>query len=302
MKSQPLVSVVMPTFNTLEFISQAVDSILIQSHKNIELIIVDDGSTDGTQDYIMALKDVRINYHRFESNRGVIFARNYAISLAKGQFIALMDSDDISDPDRIRIQLEYMNRNDLDVCGAFNKTLNSKTGKIRFKKSFQDDVDLKALLTIYCSVCNPVMMMRSHIAKNHLYSEDFKHAEDYAYWCDIARSGVKMANVPQPLLTYRVHDSQISQMRKMEAGLSFQKARTNYVAAVTGGMAPPIPMKLSARLGTGLRFIRQLKRNFGSLSIKASYQIYAEFQFHRNGLLKPLVRLERWVVSIYSTL
>lgn len=302
MESNQLVSVVMPTFNAGKYIAQALSSILNQSYSNIEVLIIDDGSTDSTNEYVKSIIDNRVRYHRFDHNRGVIFARNFAISIAKGEFIALMDSDDISSLDRIEKQVRFMNERNLGACGAFNKTLDESTGKIRLKKSFTKNADLKALLTIYCSLCNPVMMMRSSLAKSIKYKEEFKAAEDYAYWCEVALSGTAIANIPSALLTYRVHDHQISQLHKIEANVSFQKARANYVSRMTNGMLPPSPTKLSTRLFVAPLMIQRLKSELGSITPKAIRQIYAEFQFAKNGYLKPLIVLERWIMSILLNL
>lgn len=111
----PLVSVILPTYNRANLIKRAINSVLNQTYKNLELIIIDDGSTDETEDIIKGMKDKRIRYFKYVQNRGVSYARNKGILLAKGSLIAFQDSDDIWLKDKLERQIQIMINTTPDV-------------------------------------------------------------------------------------------------------------------------------------------------------------------------------------------
>ena len=122
-----LVSVVMPVYNLENYIASSIRSILRQTYSNIELIIVDDCSTDNSYEIAQTFKDERIRLFRNSENRGVVYSRNFAISKAKGEYIALNDGDDISHPRRIEYQVSYMEQHpDIGVLGTFAFIIDSK--------------------------------------------------------------------------------------------------------------------------------------------------------------------------------
>lgn len=106
-----LVSIIMPTWNCGQFIGQSIDSVLSQSYKNWELLIVDDCSSDDTRDVVARYDDPRIKYHCLERNSGAAIARNTALSRARGRWIAFLDSDDLWLPRKLELQLDFMKRN-----------------------------------------------------------------------------------------------------------------------------------------------------------------------------------------------
>lgn len=115
MKNEPLVSVIIPTYNRGRLILDSVNSVLNQTHKNIELIVVDDCSTDDTKEIIESLKDFRIKYIKLEKNSGACVARNKGIEKSTGEFIAFNDSDDLWLPEKIYRQLDFLNKNNADI-------------------------------------------------------------------------------------------------------------------------------------------------------------------------------------------
>jgi len=109
-KKRPLVSVIIPTYNRLHTLDRAIKSVLRQTYDYLEIIVIDDGSTDGTDSYIKNINDDRIIYLRHENNRGVSAARNTGIIASKGEYIALLDSDDEWMPEKTSIQLETLSK------------------------------------------------------------------------------------------------------------------------------------------------------------------------------------------------
>ena len=111
-----LVSIIMPTFNSARFIKETIDSVLAQTYKNWEIIAVDNDSTDETQKIIESYKDTRIFFYLNNCNKGQAFSRNRAIQLARGRFIAFLDSDDIWFPDKLEKQLSFMSKHGYKAC------------------------------------------------------------------------------------------------------------------------------------------------------------------------------------------
>ena len=204
----PSVSVIMPVYNCEAFIGEAIESILNQSFKDFELIIIDDCSTDDTLKLASIYDDQRIIIIKKNKNSGYITSLNMAIEIAKGDFIARMDGDDVCDSTRLEKQIGFLTLNkDVAVCGTWYHMI--LTNNIIKNPVGHDDI--KVALLDYCAFGHPTIMFRgSFIRENKLfYDEGFYPAEDYELWTRISLLG-KMANLPEPLLFYRSHENQVS--------------------------------------------------------------------------------------------
>lgn len=123
--NSPLVTVFMAVYNGQKYISEAINSILNQTFRDFELLIIDDGSTDNTIDNIKLFTDDRIRLIQNHKNLGLFVTRNYGIDQAKGKYFAILDSDDIAFPNRLQIQVNFMERNpQYALCGAKAKVIN----------------------------------------------------------------------------------------------------------------------------------------------------------------------------------
>jgi len=231
-----LISVVMPVYNTEKYVSQAIQSILNQTYTNFEFIIIDDGSTDNSKSLIKEFNDPRILLVESSTNEGLVASLNKGLELAKGKYIARMDSDDISYANRFEHQLEFLETNpDITLCGSWFKRINSSN--ISKYPSLPEEIKLN-LLT-HCPIGHPTVMMRSDFLKvNHLsYNKDFEPAEDYALWSQICING-KLANIPEVLLEYRVHHEQTS-----VTGNKIQEENSNRIrVALLQKMMPGLPI------------------------------------------------------------
>jgi len=208
----PDISVILPVFNGEKHIKEAVESILSQTFKEFEFIIIDDGSMDKSVEIIKSFNDIRIKLLRNEENQGIIFSLNKGINEATGKYIARMDADDIACPERLKIQFDFMERNpETGICGTFVKRFGSILRRGLLKLPVSND-EIKANSLFFCSFVHPAVMFRKELmTKNDLkYSEDFKGVEDYNLWIDMMGCGIKTANIPVPLLKYRVSDLSIS--------------------------------------------------------------------------------------------
>lgn len=295
---RPLVSVVMPAYNAAAYLAEAIQSVLRQSLADLELIVIDDGSTDGTADLMASLADDRLVVIRHETNQGVVAARNTAIDRARGRYIALLDADDIAAPDRLAKQVAMLEGGRAEVCVAAHVSWNPATGRKKTSHQHQRDADIKALLSVYCPLCNSTVMATADVLKTHRYDDKFRYAEDYELWTRLAAAGYRFMACSEPLVTYRVHAAQISQQHGEALRSGFNTARENYVAAMGFSRdALPRALRWRERLRTGPKFLMNLRRRFGRLSLRANYEIYARYQFRGNGWLTPLTRLERLVVA-----
>lgn len=297
----PVFSIVLCTYNSEAYLDECIQSLLQQTFADFELIIVDDGSRDGSLPYLKSLTDPRIRLIPLETNHGLIFARNRGFDESIGRYIAIMDADDIAHPRRLEEQLKVLDSGDIDVCGSFHISLDSVSGKRRTRRSATSDSDIRALLTIYCPLCNPSTTVRTDVLRRHRYNAAYPHAEDYGLWCGIAAHGGKFRNIERPLLTYRLHPGQVSKMKKETATHSFQAIQTQYVKTLIEHATVPRSMPLTQRLQHGLDYMRILNLKIPGISFQANYQLYAEFQFRKNGWLTIPTRLERMLVAFWAT-
>ena len=216
MKSnQPKVSVVMTVFNSEKYLADAIESILSQTFKDFELIILDDGSTDKSLSIIKkyALTDRRIRILS-RKNKGISESANEAIALARGEYIARMDSDDISMPDRLARQLAYLQDNKKCIC--VSGAIHVIDEKARFLTTLflpERNEDIQALLLEgHCSIANPaVMFSMKYFNLVGGYDPTFKVAEDFDLWLKLGERG-ELGNLKEPMLKYRLHGKSISEL------------------------------------------------------------------------------------------
>ena len=215
-----LVSVCLPVFNREEYVYNAVASVLDQCYTNIELIIVDDGSTDKTVEIVEGIDDSRIKLVVHEQNRGIIVSRKTALDHASGKFIAIFDSDDICLPGRISKQVSVLNQG-YDFCGGWSARFSAQSpvaGLSTFEHIWptpQTKEDAFAYLFKGSPVVNPsVMFSREFLDRTgEFYSQDDYPAADYALWAKLLTSNdCKFMNIQLPLVAYRLHDKRASSL------------------------------------------------------------------------------------------
>jgi glycosyltransferase involved in cell wall biosynthesis len=302
-KALPLVSVSMPVFNSEKYISEAIESILAQTYTNFELIIVDDGSSDRTREIIDQFTDKRIIKVYSDQNRGLITTRNLIAGMAKGKYLALLDADDRAFPERLALQVDFLESNHADLCGADHFTLNQVTGERKSSKQRHSNSDIQALLSVCSPVCNPAMMGKLEIFKQFPYKASYMHAEDYCLWTEIALAGYRFANIKKKLITYRLHSTQTSVNHLQAARNVFSNAQASYLKMLGIPEAClPRPLPFYGRFNVGLRFIKLINTRIPDISIGANMELYARFQFRGNGLWTPLTRLERFCISLYGSM
>ena len=195
----------------MPFLKDAVESILNQTYKNFEFIIVDDASVDNSWDYLKNLNDHRIKLIKNKKNLGLAASLNKALKVAKGNYIARMDADDISLPTRFEEQVNYLQKNpSITLCGTWVDLINDKGEKIGEKKYPTEDSKIKKSLAWYPAIVHPTFMSRKGFYKTlNGYDTDFDFAEEYELMMR-AKNKFKMANIPKKLLYWRFWDKRRS--------------------------------------------------------------------------------------------
>lgn len=230
MSNTPKVTVLMPVYNGERHIAAAIDSILHQTFTDLEFLIVDDFSTDGTCQIIerYGAEDQRILLVENRHQKGIVGALNTGLELARGTYIARMDADDISLPERLQRQVDFMeSRPDVGVCGAWMSPLRPTRRKNWFPYPVTHEA-IKVHLLFYTAIAHPTVIMRSVLMKKYAlrYEEKHKHAEDYSLWVKCADL-LTLHNMPEVLLQYRVHDASISREKAIEqAALTMEISRS----------------------------------------------------------------------------
>jgi len=222
----------MSVYNGEKYLREAIESILNQTFDDFEFLIVDDGSTDKTLEILReyAKKDSRIKVIVNQGNIGLTKSLNKAIREAKGEYIARQDADDVSMPERLEKQIEFLERNlEIGMVGTFYYEISGEGRIIRRKVMPKDNKELRRTLIRY----NPffhgsVMIKREVFSKVGLYNENFKRAQDYELWFRIANS-YKLANVPEFLTKRRYIKEMISYKEENEQIYWAQKARKEVI-------------------------------------------------------------------------
>lgn len=208
-----LVSVIMPSYNTAEFIKESINSVLNQTYQNFEIIIVDDCSTDNTDEVVAEIKDERIKYLKNEKNSGAAVSRNRALREAKGKWIAFLDSDDVWLPEKLEKQISFMKENGYSF--TFTDYRIVWNGKDMEPKIYiGPNVVNRKLMYRYCYFSTiTVMYNREEIGLVQI--ADVKKNNDYAMWLKIIEKA-DCYRLPEVLSYYYKHDNSISSGSKIK--------------------------------------------------------------------------------------
>ncbi|MFA7301091.1 MAG: glycosyltransferase [Candidatus Shapirobacteria bacterium] len=222
--NSPLVSVILPVYNAGKYLSLAIDSILNQQFNDYEFIIINDGSTDDSEEIVLKYKDKQIRYYRNQKNMGLVFTLNRAIKMSRGKYLARMDSDDVSRADRLDKQVKFMESNlGVMVCGSFARMIDEK-GHVLGKLTPPTGWLLKYNYWKPSPMIHPTVMMRREVFDNLEYDLEAKCAEDYDLW--LKCSG-RLYNIDEYLLNYRINLNGISQTgRNLQLQSSYRSFKT----------------------------------------------------------------------------
>ncbi len=232
MEKDNKISVILPVYNSEEFISESISSILNQTYKNFELIIIDDGSTDNSrvicENFSKSDKRIKLikNYHR-----GLTVSLNCGLEIAKGKFIARQDADDISLSNRFEKQVEWFLRNKKRVLCGTNCKILTENNEYKTNRSlkFSNNRIKRKLEYSNCFVHSSTMYLRDCAQKLGLYDDNLKYAQDYDLWWKLTTLG-EVGNLNEKLLIIRNRKDSISIKNKNDQTINFIKSCMKFYA------------------------------------------------------------------------
>lgn len=209
---KPKISVIMSVYNSQEYLKDAVESILNQSFREFEFLIIDDNSNDESLKILESFKDKRIKLFKQNENKGLTFNLNFLIKNSQAPFIARMDADDIAERERLKLQYEFLIANPkFDLIGAKARIIDEKNDlkqKIEVPTSFDQVLSKIFLQNVF--VHPTLMFTKNSILDVGLYDEKFKKAQDYHLIFRYIFKNYKITNLDEYLLNYRIHQNSIS--------------------------------------------------------------------------------------------
>lgn len=207
------VTVLMPTYNVAPWVEEAIRSVLRQTYRDFELLVVDDASTDNTLDVVRTIDDPRIRIASFPDNVGLSKNLNRGLDLIDTEYFARMDGDDIALPHWLQSEIDYLDAHpEVGVCGGGGQRFGTSQSLIRFPEQHDD---IAANMLFECTIIVPTVRMS--VVRQHglRYRKDAFPAEDYRFWADCLRV-TRLHNIPDTLFRYRMHASQICSSRRQE--------------------------------------------------------------------------------------
>lgn len=232
----PLVSVVMVACNVERFLAEAVESVLGQTFSNFEFIVVDYGSTDASKDIVTgyAAQDTRVRMHPIP-HCGLGEARNAACSLARGRYIAIMDADDAALPERLQLEVEFMESHPrVGLLGAAVQWINAAGQPLYIGRVPTEDRQLRTAMAFHCPFWQPTVLLRKEaFVRSGGYRDAFAPAEDYDLWLRVTEE-YECANLGEVVLKYRIHPQQVSIQRKKQQTLGILAAQRSAAMRLAG--------------------------------------------------------------------
>jgi glycosyltransferase involved in cell wall biosynthesis len=232
--SSPRISVIMSVYNAGKYVKEAVESILGQTFSDLEFIIVDDGSTDGSGKVLSAFRDPRIRLVHQE-NRGLITSLNAGVEMARGEYIARQDADDVSLPERLEKQVTFLDIHpEIAIVGTSVIETDEDGDLLKVYNSPEGDAEIKKALSFDVPVCHASMMFRKSLIKDAgLYREKLRLVEDYDLLIRVGERS-KLGNIREPLYKVRIRPGSVCSSNRFDLQrryvlvrkLSEERART----------------------------------------------------------------------------
>lgn len=277
------VSIILPVFNGSVHLNLAIKSLLSQTLKNFELIIIDDHSTDNSLKIIKKFTDKRIKLIVNSANLGLAASLNKAILISNADFIARMDQDDISYPNRIKMQLTFMKKNKIDLLGTWYQDINTQGKVVKTLRRLTSNQDLKKALLINTYFCHgSIMFTKKSWKKTNGYNTQYNYAEDYDFISKVSQlDGSNIENLPKILYYHRVNPKGMSlSKQKLQHSMSNKISKRNLSQWQQFYSFQYSQVKHSE----GIKFQKQVSKNL----IKV---------FFKKLLIKPLINEMKFYLS-----
>lgn len=231
-KKIPDVSVIMPVYNSADYVKNAIDSILQQTFSNFEFIIIDDASTDNTMSILKSYDDIRIFIIKNSMNLGVATSLNRAIERARGKYIIRMDSDDVAMKKRLEVQWMFMKKNPhVDICGSWVQTFGEFSSVLKYPLKHEE---IKVSLLFRNPLAHPSVCFRREVfsIKKMRYDPNYSKTEDYELWIRVIQDCL-IENIPQVLLYYRIHKVQVSKVYAQQQQRQSDDIRIRFLNSIS---------------------------------------------------------------------
>lgn len=283
--NNPLISVIIPCYNASKYVEKAVRSIMEQTYTNLEIIITDDYSTDTTLSILekLACEDKRIKIIKNTENLKIVKTLNKMLDIANGKYIARMDADDLSLPERIAKQVAFLESNpDYVMCGTNAWHINEngkKIGKSTLPLTYEDN---RFFLSYYSTFYHPTVMIKSEVYKNNKYDEKFIYAEDYELWCRIVfKEKLKVYNLNEKLFKYRILKAQSSNIHSSEQVKCSASIFDKYnVDGLNATMHKNIYFLHDQNIENELAYVKQQLKLLSKKQFQYSYECFHKLFFH----------------------
>lgn len=217
---KPLVSIILPSYNHAKYIKESIDSALNQTYKNIELIIVDDGSTDNSKEIILSYKDERIKSYFFNKNKGAVYATNFCIKHSLGEYISVLNSDDIYYPNKIKKQLNFFLKNkETSAVFSFAQAIDENSNKLSKNTALEPHETIKSNRTDFLKhflhsgniLIHPTALIKKEVYKKiGFYDNRLHQIPDFEYWVRMCSLGYNIKVIPEKLIQYRFRDNELN--------------------------------------------------------------------------------------------
>lgn len=301
-QNSPEISVIMPAYNAEKYIAASIESVLSQTFKNFELLILDDASSDKTKEIVLsfAKNDSRIIYVEKQSNHGPATLRNEGIHLAKGNFIALNDADDLSESTRFEKQIAvFKSQPNVAVCGSWILNFGENMESHVFQAP-ENPTDIKLTFLSYDCLANSSAMFRKSCVENIEYQKEYVPAEDYKLWSEVILKH-DFYIIQEALVHYRQHENNISKTKANNLASSDLKIKTDLFQKIFGLQNEDFDFKKLAHLFDLLGYRKKISQSelleFFEMSkkiiaINKEKKIFPEAMFQKRleeALNKPFI-------------
>jgi glycosyltransferase involved in cell wall biosynthesis len=231
--STPLVSILIPIYNTAAYLTRAIQSILEQQYASLEIILINDGSTDASETIIRSFQDPRIRYVKNEQNMGLVYTLNKGIDLSAGKYIARMDGDDVSLPGRIAQQVAYLEAHpEVGVLATRVTLINEMDEPIGNWAADQQNTtpeQIRRFLPKDNCLAHPSIMARAELLKKYKYRGEQSQAEDYDLWLRMAADGVVIHKLSEVFVQHRIVHNSFTRSRQQNVFKKLAKTKFRFV-------------------------------------------------------------------------
>jgi glycosyltransferase involved in cell wall biosynthesis len=284
----PTVSVLMPAYNAAAYLREAADSILAQTYADFELLIVDDGSTDATPDLLSDFTDDRVRRLRNDRNLGIPGTRNRCLAEAQGEYVAWMDADDRSRPERLQHQLDYLRQHpELAAVGSWAQVIDEAGAPLKQWHWETDPQEIREVLPGRNCIVNGSTLAR-RAALQAIGGFRLLVAEDYDLWLRLTDQGACLANLPEMLYEYRIHGTSDTAQKKYAYSVATFLLQES-TRRRRSGLRDPLD---GLDLAGCRRLIEKVGQGKGKLgrSWKAEQHWHRACEFHAQGMRLPWLR------------